>query len=78
MGTFILSSPQDFVATEYRPDGLYSVTIQADSWVNAERVCAERGLVLEGKMFATAAGITEEEAYAILGALEEREWVLLQ
>lgn len=70
--TFVYAGPRDYAATDYRPDGFYGVTIQADTWAEAERLCDERGYTLEGKLYATATGITDAEADAILAAMEER------
>lgn len=32
-----------FLATEFRRDGEYGVTVHASNWAEADRICAENG-----------------------------------
>jgi hypothetical protein len=39
-----------FLATEFRPDGEYGVTVHAANWADADRICIENGWRLDGEI----------------------------
>lgn len=39
-----------FLATEFRADGEYGVTVHASNWAEADRICIENGWRLDGEI----------------------------
>lgn len=65
--------------TEYaKQDGMYSDTVEASSWAEAERIAENRGRgeKVVGSHVATLAVATRADADAVVDAMNERDRVI--
>ena len=69
----------EFCVTRFEPDGMYDERITAESWEDAERICDERGLRLDGEFMFEMSGddMSDLRANEIIKALDARDWAAL-
>ena len=67
-----------YAATRFESDGLYAETFTADSWREAEGICAEKGWRLDGDNAQTIQVGSDEEATGVCQALNERDDATIQ
>lgn len=65
------AGPRDYLATDLRVDGQYSIIVTADSEERARAICETIGITYEGKLACTVTGIDDDQADKMLQALEE-------
>lgn len=69
-----------FLATRFELEGEFAEALDAASWEEAEKICVENDWRLDGvhRFTISDADMTEEKAYEIIGALNERDEATVQ